>query len=271
MRKLNLVSARRFAPDDHFRQMHDTAERLVSEPFTGVTSDGNVIPGLYPLKSIGISTEPIRRAALEFLDTLDAVQQTRVSFDIDSDAWRRSWNIHAFLMRHGLMLDDLNVTQRAAALRLLEQTCSERGFRTARDIMRLNHTIGVLANDWEAFGEQVYFVSMFGQPSDRDPWDWQIDGHHLNVNCFIMGDQIVITPMFIGSEPVTAETGRYPAPRCSGPSRVRRWTSCGRLARASARRRPPDPSADLLPSGRGPGSDGRIHAAAFREQCAGTE
>jgi len=48
-----------------------------------------------------------------------------------------------------------------------------------------------------------------GFPSASEPWGWQIDGHHLIVNCFVLGDQMVLTPNFMGSEPVAAETGQY--------------------------------------------------------------
>ncbi len=265
MRNLALVSARRLAPDDHFRGMHATAEELVAEPFQGVTSDGSVAPGLYPLRATGVSSEPIRRAALEFLRTLEPDLRTRVSFDLASDAWRRWWNIHAFLMRHGLMLDELAEDQRTAALRLVEQTLSATGYRMARDIMRLNHTIGELTNDWEAFGEFVYFISIFGQPSDGGAWGWQIDGHHLNINCLVIGDQVVLTPMFMGSEPVTAETGLYRGTsvlRSEQDSALDLVQSLGASQRARAT---PYSSAAELPPARRLGSDGRIHAAAFRD------
>ena len=38
---------------------------------------------------------------------------------------------------------------------------------------------------------------------------WQLDGHHLIVNCFVLGDQVVLTPTFMGSEPPRADTGRF--------------------------------------------------------------
>jgi hypothetical protein len=40
-----------------------------------------------------------------------------------------------------------------------------------------------------------------GGPSDTKPWGWQFDGHHLVINYFILGDQVVMTPTFMGSEP----------------------------------------------------------------------
>jgi len=59
------------------------------------------------------------------------------------------------------------------------------------------------------YGEWLYWVTVMGTPSATEPWGWQIDGHHLIVNYFVLGDQVVMTPTFIGSEPVTATSGKY--------------------------------------------------------------
>jgi hypothetical protein len=48
-----------------------------------------------------------------------------------------------------------------------------------------------------------------GEPSTTQPWGWQLDGHHLVINYFVLRDQVVMTPTFMGSEPVRAEAGRY--------------------------------------------------------------
>jgi hypothetical protein len=48
-----------------------------------------------------------------------------------------------------------------------------------------------------------------GTPSATEPWGWQLDGHHLIINYFVLGDQVVMTPTFMGSEPVTATEGQY--------------------------------------------------------------
>jgi hypothetical protein len=48
-----------------------------------------------------------------------------------------------------------------------------------------------------------------GEPSEREPWGWQLDGHHAIVNYFVLGDQVVMTPFFAGSEPVIAPSGKY--------------------------------------------------------------
>jgi hypothetical protein len=247
--------------------MRDNAERLVSEPFIGVTSDGHVVPDLYPIARTGVPTDAIRRAAEDFLAALDPGQRSRATVEVTSDAWRRWWNIHPFLVRHGLMLEQLADPQREAALRLIEQTLSPSGFQTARDIMRLNHTIGEVTGSWSEYGEWIYFISLFGTPSDSEPWGWQIDGHHLIVNCFVLGDLVVITPLFMGSEPVVADTGFY---RGTSVLQTEQNVGLGFVNTLNARQRArailfDSIFSDVLPAARGIGSDGRVQTAAFRD------
>jgi hypothetical protein len=269
VRQRTPVSARALAPDigERFGRMREIGEQRVAEPFKGITTDGVIVPGLFPIQRTGISTEPIRRAALEFLEALTPEERHLASFELGSDAWRRWWNIHPFLMRHGVQLDHLTEQQREAGLRLLASTLSASGFGTARNVMRLNHTIGEITGSWTEFGEWVYFISIFGTPSKTEPWGWQIDGHHLIVNCFVLGDQVSVTPMFMGSEPVVAETGIY-----KGVSVLQPEQNAG-LAFVNTLRADQREQAILydsikstdLPPERGIGSDGRVQTAAFRD------
>ena len=247
--------------------MRDTGERFVQEPFKGITTDGTVVPGLFPLKSTGVSTEPIRRAVLGFLESLDQTQRQQATFEVTSDAWRRWWNIHPYLMRHGAHLEHLSDHQRQAALHVVEQTLSATGYQLARDIMRLNHTIGEITGSWTEYGEWIYFMSVFGEPSETEPWGWQIDGHHLIVNCFVIGDQVVITPLFMGSEPVVAETGIYKGTSVLQTEQDEGLKFINALSAAQRSRAilyPSILSTDLPPE-RGIGSDGRVQTAAFKD------
>jgi hypothetical protein len=42
-----------------------------------------------------------------------------------------------------------------------------------------------------------------------EPWGWQMDGHHLNLNDFVLKDHVVMTPAFWGAEPAIADRGPY--------------------------------------------------------------
>jgi hypothetical protein len=191
----------------------EAAKQLIAEPFTGITTDGTIVPDLFPIRASGVPTHPIRDAAEAVLASLDSEQQARARFPIESDAWRRWSNIHPFMMRHGVCLDDLTPAQREQALALLQSSLSQGGFETARDVMKLNHTIGEITDRWDDYGEWLYWLSLMGTPAPDEPWGWQLDGHHLNLNAFVLGDQLVMTPMFMGSEPVVAPLGKYAGTR----------------------------------------------------------
>jgi hypothetical protein len=188
-------------------------EAALLEPFKGITTDGAVVDGLFPLQKTGISTSPITDAAGAFLASLTPEQRARASFEVESDVWRRWSNIHPFIMRHGVGLDEMTPAQRQHALALLGASLSARGFQTARDVMRLNEFVRIITGNAEEYGEWLYWLSVMGRPADGEPWGWQLDGHHLIVNCFVLGDQVVLTPMFMGSEPVAADRGPYAGTR----------------------------------------------------------
>ena len=185
----------------------DAAAASTAEPLVGITTDGRARGGPFPLHATGVSTAPIVEAAQDFLAKLDARQRVKVLFDLDADERRLWFNIHPNVFRHGLILEDLAPAQRKAALRLMETTLSARGFAQARDIMRINALLIEVTGKAGDYGEWPYFVTLFGSPSADAPWGWQIDGHHLNLNFFVLGDQLVFTPSFMRSEPCRVASG----------------------------------------------------------------
>lgn len=194
---------------ESFRRRSQEAEaRGLAEPFKGVTTNGNVVSDLFPIRSTGVSTAPVRRSAEAFLAALTPAQRTKTVFSADDSEWRKWMNQH-FYIRQGTGFYEMTESQREIAFNLLRASLSAKGLRQSRDIMRLNHTLGELNNNFEEYGEGRYWLTVMGTPSDMEPWGWQLDGHHLIVNYFVLGDQVVMTPTFMGSEPVTANSGRY--------------------------------------------------------------
>ena len=209
------VPARAFPaePSEFLRRYRDEGEARLAQPFRGITAGGVATPGLFTLERTGVSTRPLRDAADAWLACLGPEERARAVFPVDAEAWRRWSNIHPFVMRHGVSLDALGAQPRSRALALLEASLSARGFETARGVMKLNEAIREITGRDEEYGEWLYWLSVMGTPSDDAPWGWQLDGHHLIVNCFVLGDQVVMTPMFMGSEPVAVDEGRYAGTR----------------------------------------------------------
>ena len=162
--------------------------RGLSEPFVGVTQDGEIRTGLFPIKRTGADTDTIKVAVERFLDRLDESDRSETIFPIDSDEWRRWNNIHLYV-RQGTGLLDMKDEQKEAAYGILESAMSSRGYEQARDIMRLDTTLGELNNNnFAEYGEERYWFTVMGEPSSSEPWGWQIDGHHLVINQFVLVD-----------------------------------------------------------------------------------
>ena len=180
-----------------------------AEPFKGITNNGEVIPGLFRIQKTGISTQSIREAAEAFLASLTPEQRGKTLFPVDTDQWRKWSNIHPTLMRHGTALFQMTDAQRDRAFALLRESLSQRGFEEALDLMHLNETVQEMTGRLDEYGEDLYWLSIMGRPSATEPWGWQWDGHHLIINYFILSDQVVMTPAFLGAEPVHAKSGKY--------------------------------------------------------------
>jgi Protein of unknown function (DUF3500) len=208
LRPMPSLSARRPAEFPPAMQaLIDQRAESLREPLRGLTTDGVARPGLFPLRATGVSTAPVTEAAAAFLAALSAGQRQRAVLPLDSDERRKWLNAHPFIFRHGVMLEDLTPEARRLGLGLLQASLSARGFAQARDIMRLNGLLGELTGRHDEYAEWLYFLSFFGEPGEDRPWAWQLDGHHLCLNCTIVGDQMLFTPAFMGSEPCHVFSG----------------------------------------------------------------
>jgi hypothetical protein len=180
----------------------------LAEPFKGVTTNGTVVPDLFPIRATGVSTAPVRTAADRFIKALTPEQKARTTFPVDDSEWRKWNNVHRYA-RQGVSFKEMTEAQKETAFGLLRASLSAKGLQNATNVMRLNGHLAELMNNFEEYGEGLYFLTVMGEPSDKEPWGWQLDGHHLIINYFVLGDQVVMTPAFMGSEPVTAKSGKF--------------------------------------------------------------
>ncbi|KUH67477.1 hypothetical protein AU184_26365 [Mycolicibacterium novocastrense] len=172
-----------------------------AQPFVGVTTDGHVVPDLFSLADECLDTSAIVLAADQFLDTLSSLQRLDAISQIDSPEWQLWINAFLTFPEHGLLLDELDPDQRAAALGVVSASLSKAGFTDIRTAMRLNAQLGDVCRGYaDTLREYMYWFTIFGVPSTTEPWGWQLMGHHIDVNCFILGTQMVLTPTFLGTE-----------------------------------------------------------------------
>ncbi|MCB1671596.1 MAG: DUF3500 domain-containing protein [Gammaproteobacteria bacterium] len=186
------------------------AAEAMGEPFQGVHTSAGLQTGLFPVQTTGVSTAPVVAAANAFLATLDPMELSRSHFAVDDPEWRNWSNVDVGIFaRHGISLEEMDAAQKEAAWDLLRASLSARGLNLTRNIMRTEQALLDLNEDMIRYGEEKYYFTLMGLPSTTEPWGWQLDGHHLVINYFVLGDQIVMTPAFWGGEPVFTESGKY--------------------------------------------------------------
>jgi hypothetical protein len=182
---------------------------LAKAPFTGITTDGNVMRGLFSLQPAGAPTAAMVAAVSALLECVSPAQRASMSFAVDSDQWRRWQNTELYVEDYGLRLDQVPDAVRDAVMNVLRASLSARGYETSRNVMRMNRFLGDLVGSPAVLGEWSYTFCLSGVPSESEPWGWQLFGHHLSLNCFVLGRQMVLTPAFLGAEPSNADHGPF--------------------------------------------------------------
>jgi len=180
----------------------------LAEPYRGIYYLDVPPAGLFPIQKTAVSTEPVRQSAKAFLASLSKEDRKKTVFPVDDIEWRK-WDNRHFYVRQGVGFDKMTKGQRELAFNLLRTSLSARGLKQTQDIMKLNGTLAELTNRFDEYGQWLYWITIMGEPSATKPWGWQLDGHHVVINYFVLGDQVVMSPVFMGSEPVKAESGKF--------------------------------------------------------------
>ncbi len=150
------------------------------------------------------ATSRIVSAANTFLSTFDDKQRQGVLLlPFDDQKQRANWsNLPVtFVPRAGISLKDMNAAQRSAALALVSCALSQRGFEKVQQIIEGDEILKLKEGNNPMFGKDLYYISILGKPSERDPWMLQFGGHHLALNITIAGERGVLTPTLTGAQP----------------------------------------------------------------------
>src|SRR5712691_7867205 len=76
-------------PSPFHAQTLARAEAAANEPYIGITTDGAPLTGLFSLQQTGVSTQPIKAAAEEYLAALSEGQRGLGVFPADDPNWQR--------------------------------------------------------------------------------------------------------------------------------------------------------------------------------------
>jgi hypothetical protein len=152
----------------------------------------------------GDATAQVVAATEAFLTTLDDAQREQVSFEFDDELKSSNWsNLPTGIFeRSGVRFGAMTEEQRQAVMAMLQAALSEEGYQKTVGIMVGDQA---LANEGGGgdlqFGINEYYITIFGTPSETEPWMLQFGGHHLALNVTVSGQDNVLTPSFTGAQP----------------------------------------------------------------------
>lgn len=164
----------------------------------------SVVDGMARMRSANTMAE----AANKFLASLKPEQKAKASFEF-GDAQRFDWH---FIPRErkGLPLKDLDENQRKLAMDFLKTGVGAAGFKKATTIMSLEPVLAEMEGPKRQFPRDpaLYFFSIFGTPSAKEPWGWRVEGHHVSLNFTVVkGELLSNTPLFFGANPAEIREG----------------------------------------------------------------
>ncbi|NDZ78160.1 DUF3500 domain-containing protein [Streptomyces sp. SID10853] len=183
----------------------DYWQRLYAEPYRGITTDGHPLEGRYAIADEGFDVAAAVTAAKGVVTALSDGELARVRHPVDAAEWRDWYNPEWPMNAHGVRLDEVSPEVRTAVTALMRACFSDDGYVKTSQVRSANLYLGELYDLRNIMNEWSYHFLMFGEPSETEPWGWNLYGHHLALNCLVLGSQIVVSPTFMGAEPTTVD------------------------------------------------------------------
>ena len=146
-------------------------------------------------------------AAKNFLASLSAEQRSKAVFPFGTEE-RTNWH-YIPRDRQGVALKQMDAAQRHLAYALLSAGLSQRGYLKATTVMSLEQILHELEQGQGLMRDSdLYYFSVFGDPSESDTWGWRVEGHHLSLNFTVVNGRLIAwAPSFFGANPAEVKQG----------------------------------------------------------------
>ncbi len=148
-----------------------------------------------------VTPELMAKRAQRFLAGLSDDLRKQAALPFDSAEKARWTNVPPRGEQGGVRMGDLNKKQLQQACDLLATVLSPQGYFKVRGIPLADDRLLKNGQRRPGFGAEDFWLAIFGDPSSESPWALQFDGHHLALNLTFHGDQMSLSPSFIGTQP----------------------------------------------------------------------
>ncbi len=168
----------------------------------------------------------VTKAATNLYNSFSKKQQFGALLSFNDTA-RAKWNNLPVGLRPraGTGIGNMTNEQRALVHRLLAAVLSSQGYLKSTSIMHLDELINSYYDSLyvqKKFNDETrkflvnlkwspknYFFAFFGSPVKDKQWGFKLEGHHLSLNFTISGQQVSVTPYFVGTDPAEYGVSEY--------------------------------------------------------------
>ena len=186
----------------------------------------------FHVKSQSNFNNEIKQAAISFVNSLDKMHRQVALLDF-KDTARLKWNNLpvGLRARAGISVGNMTEVQRKLFHRVLSVSLSSQGYLKATSIMNLDDLLNRVydsmyyrkeINDTTygfmrslLWSPRNFYFAIFGQPTDS-VWGYKVEGHHLSINFTFVKDKLLVTPMFVGTDPAEYPIAEYAGLRVLG-------------------------------------------------------
>ncbi len=164
---------------------------------------------------ISFDQKPTIAAAQNLLSSLTTEQKNKAHLSFD-DTSRTKWSNFPMeqVTRQGLWLNDMTDAQKMHIHTLLRTVLSTEGYQKALFIIQYDEDIkqrltaakSPIAN---RYGQEKYWITVFGEPDMNKVWAWKFEGHHISLNFTHSPKGVTCTPMFVGINPALTTAGAF--------------------------------------------------------------
>ena len=111
--------------------------------------------------------------------------------------------------RKGLAFKEMDSAQARLGHAFLASGLSRRSYMQAMTIMSLDAVLLEIEKGSGPLRDpELYYFTLFGDPSPLGRWGWRVEGHHLSLNFVIdKGEVVSTTPQFFGDNPAEVLAG----------------------------------------------------------------
>ena len=170
-------------------------------------------PGAHLIIPASETAERMASTCVNFLEALTPTLRRKAELPF-ADGERLRWHYVPMELweRKGVLLKEMNDVQRQAAFDLLACGLSNQGYQKATAIIDLEPTLGEVeraeGNARFPRDPELYFFTVFGDPTNNKPWGWRAEGHHVSLHFTVVNRELISpNPSFFGSNPAEVRHG----------------------------------------------------------------